>query len=382
ASLAQIQVPALTEKLGRKKLVLLGVFLQAITWIPIILLPYLFDISLAGKLLIVAVTFYALFNSLTGPPYISIISQYVPARKRGAYFSWRSSLTGLVVLVSTFMAGFILHLFQRRNLAEENKEGFLGFTIIFSIACIARFLTFYFIKKMYEPPLFPKEDAYFSFYAFVRRVKESNFVKFVLLASGMTFAVGLAGPFFSVYMLRGLKFSYLTYTLVNVAASVVSLLTLPTWGKHIDRVGNLQVIRLTTFLMPSVPILWLFSMSPIYLILANAFAGFVWAGYNLAVSNFILEAVSEEKRVRCLAYFNIFNGIGLFFGATLGGYLIPFLPRIRGHKILTIFLISGIMRYLVKAILLPKIREVRKVEPYTNWDLLFSLLGIKPITEK
>jgi MFS family permease len=108
------------------------------------------------------------------------------------------------------------------------------------------------------------------------------------------------------------------------------------------------------------------------------FSGFAWGGFNLAVSNFIYDAVCEEKRVRCIAYFNLINGLGVFFGATLGGFIIGYLPSTLGSKILSIFLLSGLLRFGVRFAFLPHLKEVKKIHSMNNLTLFFSVIGLKP----
>ena len=73
------------------------------------------------------------------------------------------------------------------------------------------------------------------------------------------------------------------------------------------------------------------------------------------------------------------NGLALSLGALLGGFLVTHLPPLAGYKILTLFLLSAILRVTV-AVFLPKsLKEVRSIKSVTRTQLFFSVLGIKPI---
>ncbi len=370
AAVSQLRTADLTEKIGRKKIIKVSVFLQILTWLPIILLPYFFLRGSSAGWLILFVALYALFGNIAAPAWGSIMSQYVPMTVRGSYFAWRNRIFGTVALSSVFLAGFILSLLSH--------NGLLGFAVIFSLAMLSRFISWIYLTKYYEPRLHVNPDAYFNFWDFARRIKESNFVKFVLFISLISLAVNLASPFFPYYMLRERNFSYLSYTLVILTPTIVTLFSLSRWGKHADIVGNLRVIKSTAMLVPIIPVLWLFSANVFYLVGIQIFAGFLWAGYNLCITNFIYDAVSPEKRTRCLAYFNFLNGLGLFLGATLGGYLHGILPRIFGYQTFALFLISGLIRGIVVLVLLPKLEEVRQVKEIGSRELFFSVIGIKP----
>jgi MFS family permease len=180
-------------------------------------------------------------------------------------------------------------------------------------------------------------------------------------------------------MLRDLHFSYLIYTIVIITGPLVIYLMMGRWGKLADKVGNLTIIRFTAPLTGIIPLLWIINRHPFFLIFVQIVAGFVWAGFNLCASNFIFDAVTPAKRTRCIAYFNVLNGLAVCAGAILGGILVQKLPLLFGYKILSLFLISSILRILVSAFMPMRIKEVRTVQKMKSRDLFFSAIGIKPI---
>ncbi len=107
------------------------------------------------------------------------------------------------------------------------------------------------------------------------------------------------------------------------------------------------------------------------------FSGFFWAGFNISVSNFIYDAVTPAKRSRCIAYFNVVNGTSIFLGAVLGGKLALILPAFNGYKLLTLFLVSGILR-IIPAGLSFIIKEVRPVHKMRNREIFYYITGFRP----
>src|SRR5207248_1677231 len=99
----------------------------------------------------------------------------------------------------------------------------------------------------------------------------------------------------------------------------------------------------------------------------------------LCVTNFVFDAVSAPKRVRCLGYFNLINGIAIFAGASLGGVLASHLPPIAGWPLGGIFLLSSAGRFLADLALARHFKEVREqVRPVSSTELFFSIAGIRP----
>jgi MFS family permease len=324
------------------------------------------------ELLLVFLICAAMCGGLAGPAWGSLMSDYVPASRRGRYFGWRNRTVGAVTVVSIVASGLLLNLFHEISYGT-------GFWIIFSLAAAARYVSGYFISQMDEPPQKKDPASDFTFIMFLRRFRESNFLKFVLFSGCLNFATYLAGPFFAVFMLRDLQLSYLTYMTLHVGSSLAALLALPLWGRHADLVGNVSVLRLSSFLAALIPIFWLFSHNPAYLILVQMFAGFSWSGVTLSAGNFIYDAVTSQKRVRCIAYFNVINGLALFFGSSLGGFLASRLPPLFGYPLLALFVLSCFCRLLVYVLLSRSFREVRPTHGVSIQELFFSVVGIRPL---
>ena len=356
---------------GRLKLLVRLVFSQASLILCIAVLPWL-EISNRVELLLVLLILAALCGGLAGPAWGSLMSDYIPSSKRGRYFGWRNRTIGAVALGSVITSGLILNLFREVSYVA-------GFLIIFSLAALARYASAYFIKQMDEPPHRRDPASDFTFLMFVARFRESNFLKFVVFCACLTFATYLSAPFFAVFMLRDLQLSYLTYMALQVCSSFASLVALPLWGKHADLVGNVRVLRLSSFFAALVPAFWLWSHDPAYLMLVQIWGGFSWSGVTLSAANFIYDAVTPQKRVRCIAYFNVINGMALFLGSSLGGFLAARLPPLFGYSLLSLFALSCFCRLLFYLLLSRSFREVRPAREVAIHELFFSVVGIRPL---
>lgn len=349
--------------------------LQAFILIPMALFSFLaFPSRILG--LIMVVTLFRILANLISTVWGSLTSDYLPPAERGKYFGWRSKIIGLAGLGAVMFGGLLLNGFK----ASATRWGFF---ILFLITVTARVVSAKLMTSMQDIPFAKKQEDEFTFFMFLRRFKESNFVKFVFYVASITFATTLASPYFSVYMLQDLHWSYLTYMMVHLGGVVSGLISLPIWGKHADTVGTARVLKITSLLIPLIPLFWTFSTSIPYLFCVEIFSGFVWGGFNLCSLNFIYDAVSPGKRVRCLGYFSFINGLATFFGASLGGYLAERLPMMNGSHILPLLLISTAARFLSHFFLSRQFHEVRNsVQKVSRLELLFSVTGIRPLLGK
>lgn len=367
-ALLQASSAALSEWVGSRKVFVASmVFMQAAMWLPVIAVPYAFSDHQPLYL----VFFYTVLigvGLMSFPPWSSLMADHVPEDHRGKVFGWRNRVFGITNISAMFIAGLVLNIFK-----DSLGNPIAGFTIIFMIACLCRFACCYFLLKMHEPVLVIRPEHKFTIFNFLKRIRRSNFGRFVIFVALINFAVFMSGPFFAVYMLRDLGFSYLKYTIITMASTFTIFTMMRVWGSHADHVGNRRVMRLSSLFLPIVPVLWIFSHNTVYLILIQFFGGFFWAGFNMSASNFMYDAVSPEKRTRCIAYYNVVNGVAIFAGAMAGGFLANRLPMIFGYRLLSLFVLSGLVR-LAATPVCSTIREVRKVKHVSNLELFYSIM--------
>jgi MFS family permease len=375
-----ISVKILDRSGNRKSLIIPGVIINMLMWLPIFLLPFLFP-SAGPVLLIIAVVISTGAVNFSIPAWNSLMGDLTEPNTRGRYFAKRNIFAMSFSWISLFVAFVILDLFKPVN-------EWIGFGIIFAVAFISRGVSAYYLNKMSEPAYVTKKDDYFTFRDFLRRSPKSNFARFVFYVALITLAVNISGPFFAVYMIRDLKLSYTQIAIIDTGNIIIQIMMMRYWGRVCDRYGNRRVLVFTGWLISFVPILWLLSPDFYAIIGYQIFAGLVWSGFNLAVGNFIFDAVSPPKRARCVAYFTLISAIGLFFGSLFGGWISLYLPDhlfifgwhiTLASSLLVLFLISGLLRLLISSIFLTHIKEVRQVEHITTWELIYNFSMIKPV---
>ncbi|HNZ52041.1 MAG TPA: MFS transporter [Candidatus Pacearchaeota archaeon] len=370
ANILRIFLSKAYYKKSRKNMVLPFIFIQAFFWIPLLLVGvayFFFQLKLiyASLFLIICYSIIIISGLIASPAWTSWMQDLVETN-RGEFFSKRSRINGFVIAISMITASIILDSFKEEKV-------FLGFILLFSLAAIGRYFSFHFLKKQYEPQPTRDDKAFFSFLQFAKKMHSNNFGRFVIFTSLMSFAVVIASPFFSVYMLKELQLSYFAFTLIVLSSLVSPIFFLSFIGKKIDKYGTVKVMKISGFLISFVPLLWIASLllmnSPQwvligYLFAVEFFSGFVWAAYNLSVSNFIYDAVTKPKIILCFTYFGFVNSIGSFLGGLIGGQLSGSASfSIFGlGAILSVFLLSTVLRILPSIFILPKLKEVRQVE--------------------
>jgi len=378
--ITQIFGSKLMEKYDRKKLIVTFVALQAASWLLFVVAGILFLRSFAPEFivpfLIISYIINITFGSIVSPSWFSMMGEIVPEKLRGSYFAKRNKINGAIAIIVTIAAALWLDYSKRIDIV------IYGFIILFIISAIGRTLSAYYFTKHYIPKINFEKGYYFSFLQFIKKAPSNNFGRFAIYVALVNLTVSFAGPFFAVYMLKDLHFNYTWFTLVNISASIFSVIMMPLWGKFADKYGNRELVRIGSLIVPFIPFFWLLNANPIYLILIpQLISGIGWTAFNLGASNFIYDAVTVQRRGIVIAYYSLLNGIAVFIGASLGGLTAQFFHPSWINIFLFIFLISGIGRIIIVIFMLPHIKEVRKETTPIKKNPLFYIKHLNFINE-
>lgn len=383
ASLAQLLSAWIGHRSDRRRgIILTGALLQAITWLPLIILPLVFP-EWSIPILITCIVLYHAAGNFVVPQWSSLMGDLVPEKRRGRYFALRTRYATITAFMALVTGGLILHLF------EEYRYATAGFVCIFFLATLARFISVYHLSRMIDPPGKVAAMEIPTSKAWRQRLRHSPFVRFSIFFAFMQFSVAMAGPFFAVYMLRDLKFTYMEF-MINTAASVLmQFLTLNIWGRISDAFGNRLILVLTGFLIPVLPALWIVSPNFWYLLGVQVFAGLAWAGFSLSSGNYLYELVPSHKRSTFMAIHNVFTNVGIFAGALLGAYLGSVLPAsitlwehsfTWGSVFYGVFLFSSAGRFITALLFLPHLKEMRDVRPMSVKGLIYRVSRFNAVT--
>jgi len=337
---------------------------------------------MAVAALIVIAALYQVVTGVISPLWSSLVGDIIPQEVRGEFFGYRNKWIAITTFAAVCVAGQVIHLLTGWGMARY------GFALVYLIAGCARIASARAFCKVIDPPIHVPHDSKFSFWQFISRARHSNFVRFVLFISCMSFSVALSAPYFAMYMLKDLKLTYSEYTVVIAAMVFVQFLVMRSWGRLSDQFGNRKILQVCGWLVAVSPWLWLISNKILFLIFIQIYSGVLWAGFNLAAANFVFDAVTPAKRARCVAYQAIINGVLVAVGSLIGGLLATHIPdTLTAHlgffvvpsPLLSLFLLSGFLRLLVMALLYPGFKEVRVVQRIRGRELLIRVTTLRPL---
>jgi MFS family permease len=387
AALSQVLGLSLYRKgIARKKIITTGVFIQGMSWFLLAALALLSSSfpSISLFALLILWSLYLGSGNTTAPVWNSLIGDLVPVSIRGSYFGFRTQRSGWITVACMMLGGGLL------SYARSSGYELYGFCLIFLIAGIARIISGYWLEQYEEPGYTISKQDQFSFFRFIKSARRSNFTKFSFFFALMNGAAAMSGSYFGLYLLRDLKLSYIEFSGLMTLQLLIQFGFMNQWGKLSDEFGNKKILEFCSLGVCFSGVVWLVSDNYLYMCLGQIYGGLFWAGFNLAGSNFLFDAVSPPKRAQCATYLTLINSSFIALGTYIGGVLVTYLPNdffiYQGLFTSTsvyykIFVFSGILRFIVFLVMLSRFSEVREVSPTRHLDIFYRITGMHGVAE-
>jgi MFS family permease len=220
------------------------------------------------------------------------------------------------------------------------------------LACLCGVITVHLMRRQHDPAPSPAgstitlRDALEPF----RDPRVRGLVVYHLAWNG---AVGLAGSFFALYMVRDLKMGFSLLAVHGASIAALRMLVAPVWGVLIDRLGARPVLAACSFFIASIPFFWFLPTEHRLwpLALDALLAGVFWSGHALAAFALPLSVTGRRERPFYVAGLAAASGLAFAAATATGGLLASSLPstltlvgfEVRNLQIL--FLLSGILRF-------------------------------------
>jgi MFS family permease len=378
---------------NRVKLIFTSVFIQAFCYLPLFIIA-LFppeikeatapkEMTLALYIFLISFLFITFGGHFSAPPWQSLVGDLIKKNERGIFFARMSRLNQFFSLATLMLVSYVLYIVSSKynNSIEVLSYVFAG---CFLIAFTARFFSGNFIRKMAETPFLAPQGSSFTFWQFIKRAPESNFVRFVIFTAVLNCGACIAAPYFVNYWIKTLHYSKTEWLILQALSTIASIFTLLIWGRFSDIFGNKKTLKYSSFIISIVPFFWLISNNLYYLFLLNIIGPIFWTGFNLSTVNYIYEAASQPKRARCFAYYSLINGIGILIGANIGWLIEKYSgTQFFGHQFNSPFcwvlIISGFVRLSACFGFLSSFKELRDVKAFDINSFWVDVLHIRSV---
>lgn len=296
--------------------------------------------------------------------WIAWVSDLIPLKIRGRFFSKRNQILISVGLVVSYILSFHVDLFEPNagklgqayvNLlnassffSPENQAWFLAGIYVF--ATIIGIVGLFILAR--QPERAMQDNGKQGLLARYREpFRDKNFRLLLIFGIWWMLAIGVGSPFWGPFMLKKLSMSLFEMQLYGTFHTGASLLSFRFWGKFIDRFGNKSAMKICVALGGLNPVFWLFTSAGAYGILwfEALISGFMWAGTGLVTTNFVLSIAKKGKQQVYSGLYAAITGFAMMCSTLASGIFYPGTMDI-GIRVLepeqVIFGIGSILRWL------------------------------------
>jgi MFS family permease len=281
-------------------------------------------------LLLFFLFFHYFFGSLTGPTWNSWMKDLVPEKMLGSYFSRRTRYTQTLNVVLSLGLAFLLDYIRTAYPQYELRV----YALFFIVAGVIGLLGGYLLSKAPEPRSQLSDANILSLFRLP--LKNRNFRKLLIFNSVWIFALNIAAPFFTVFMLKGLGLPISYLIVLAVISQLVSIFTLRAWGIFSDRYSNKTILSLSTPIYIATIIAWCFVgiyrheyMNLALLLGIYIFSGIATAGTNLSLTNIGLKLAPKEDAIVYLSVKNMITAVFSSIAPIIGGLLADYFATVR-----------------------------------------------------
>lgn len=325
-----IQIPSiyLVEKVRNRRAISMTASVGSRAfWLFIAFIPFLFVKEAGLPFVLVAIMLNSVLTAVSNCSWNSWMRDLVPQDRLGAFFSRRMRLsTGLGIILS-LAAGFYIDYWKR---GFPNLEPY-GYSALFVAGFLAGMIGVYFISTIPEPRMAGVKAEADFLRLILQPFKEPNFKELIMFLGSWNFAVNLAAPFFTVYMLKRLQLDMSFVIGFTVLSQIVNVTFLRIWGRFSDYFSNKSVLGVSGPMFMACILAFTFTAMPEkhvltipLLVVIHMFLGISMAGVTLASGNIGLKLAPKGEATAYLAANSLVNSLAAGIAPILGGRFADF----------------------------------------------------------
>ncbi|MFA5414294.1 MAG: MFS transporter [Methanoregula sp.] len=328
AELVQIPAVGFIERIRNRRLITVAAsLLSRSLWILIALVPFLFSPGAGIYCLVLLLVTYACISSVKHCSWKSWMRDLIPDEILGMFFSRRMALSFALATVLSLCASFFLDLWK----SDSGRAPVFGYSLIFLVGSLIGLSGTYFLISTPEPrmtvtravSLKSRLSVWFA---------DANFRNLIIFLCLWSFAVNLAAPFVTVYLLKRLSLDITVVILLSIVSQVCSIVLLPFWGSIADRFSNKSVLKVAGPLFLICFIALTFTNLPDphaltmpLLVIIHIVMGVSMAGVTLAAGNIGLKLAPKGSATSYLAGISIFTALTAGIAPIIGGFFVDHL---------------------------------------------------------
>lgn len=323
SQLLQAPAVALVERLQARRMICVAAAFLARLLLPVIgALAFLPDRELALGLLVGLQAAHAGLNAVSSCAWNSWLRDLAPPERLGRFLARRTANVTAFTLFATLAAGLAVD--RAADLGRVVQAGV--FAAIFLVAFTASLASSWLIARAPEPRMAPSAPAAGLLAVLRRPFADVNFRRLMVFLSSWQFAVNLATPFITVWLLSRLGFSMGFVVCLSVVSQAANLAVLGGWGRLSDRFANKSVLGVAApLLVACIAGLVLASqiddprLAAAYLLGLHVLMGMATAGVGLASGAIALKLAPQGQATPYVAANALTSSLAAGVAPVIGG---------------------------------------------------------------
>jgi MFS family permease len=288
----------------------------------IALLPFAFSGGTSLKVLIFLLFLHYAGGAVVGASWNSWMKDLVPSNRLGTYFSQRTRKIQVLNVTLSLVVALVLDHIKLNYPSYE----MMAYSVMFLLGGAVGMFAVFLLSKTPEPKSVEMQGQFFKL--ILRPMRNRNFRNLVIFNTAWAFALNMATPFFSVYMLKdlGLPISYIIT--LNIISQVFGILFVKFWGQYADAYSNKTVIAICAPVYILCLVGWSFTsisaLSIPLLVIIHILSGISNSGMSLGINNIGLKLAPQKDAIVYIAAKNMITAFIPALAPVLGGLLADF----------------------------------------------------------
>jgi MFS family permease len=378
-ALSQLLLPLLSARIrNKKRFILMAGFGEILFRGLLIAIPFVFAPRFYLGALIALISLGLLCGNAVSPFYSTWIANIVPENIRARFTSRQTIVSTIVAMIAGFLIGQFIDLFPRMFPQQEKHQAFI---YVFLVGTIFGWLGYLAINRAPFPHTAePEEEPSPSPGALLQPFRDASFRWAVLFYGVWTYATSIAGPLYSVFMLKELHISYTVISIFNGVYMITSIGGYRLWAGLVDRFGSKPLLQILILPATLIPLIWVFNQPGNYYLVPVAllFSGILLSGIGISITPLLYGLLPEgRQRTFYLASWSVSVSLMGALGPLTGSFLVRYLQDVHlvifGYAIGNLQLIFAISAAcgLVPIGLLHFVRDTKGVSSLNLLSLMF-----------
>lgn len=202
---------------------------------------------------------------------------------------------------------------------------------MFVVGCITGLISARLVAMMPEPAMPPASGPIDLRASLSAPLRDPNFSRLLVFVASWQFAINLATPFFTVFIVRQLHFNVSFVLLLSVVSQVANILALRLWGRLSDRFANKSVLAVCApaYILAIVAMIGASqfgdrTLVKLWLVALHLVTGATIAGVTLASTNIALKLSPKGSATAYVATNAMTTAVAAGLAPILGGLLAQF----------------------------------------------------------